>query len=146
MRQGEVLSEFGADFGGAGAGCRSALLQLCTAAAKQRSIGAAFKRSIAKTRDGRVVGEAQGKVPCAPVNTVAQAFADEQVVEDEMVLAMSHPDFGTVRQVASPVKISDYKKEHQRGPKLGEHTEEVLGEHLGLSHEEIEALRTEGVL
>ena len=88
----------------------------------------------------------KGKVPCAPVNTVAQAFADEQVVEDEMVLAMSHPDFGTVRQVASPVKISDYKKEHQRGPKLGEHTEEVLGEHLGLSHEEIEALRTEGVL
>ena len=88
----------------------------------------------------------KGQVPCAPVNTVEQAFADAQVAEDEMVLEMPHPSFGTVRQVASPIKIGDYKHAHRRGPKLGEHTEEVLGEHLGLSPTQIEALRTDGAL
>jgi crotonobetainyl-CoA:carnitine CoA-transferase CaiB-like acyl-CoA transferase len=63
-----------------------------------------------------------------------------------MILEIPHPDFGTVRQVASPIKISDFAPEHSRGPRLGEHTEEVLSGYLGISPPEIAELRREGVI
>ena len=88
----------------------------------------------------------KGEVPCAPVNTVEEAFRDPQVAEDEMILDISHPEFGAARQVASPIKISDSKTEHRRGPKLGEHTDEVLRDYLNMSTQEIEALRRSGAL
>ena len=86
------------------------------------------------------------EVPCAPVNTVEEAFQDPQVGEDEMILELPHPEFGSVRQVASPIKVSDSNTDHHRGPKLGEHTEEVLGFHLGLSESEIQVLRENTVI
>ncbi len=88
----------------------------------------------------------KGKVPCAPVNSVAEAFADPQVSEDQMVLDLPHPDFGTVRTVASPIKIGDTTVEHRRGPRLGEHTDEVLQHLLDLSPDAIADYRRDGVL
>ena len=88
----------------------------------------------------------KGEVPCAPVNTVVEAFRDPQVAEDEMVLEIPHPEFGVTRQVASPIKISDSKTEHRCGPKLGEHTDEVLRDNLNMSPQEIEKLRRKGAL
>ena len=87
-----------------------------------------------------------GLVPCAPVNTVEEALADPQVAEDQMILEVPHPEFGTVRQLASPIKVGDSAMEHQRGPRLGEHTEEVLQEYLHLSRQKIDGLRSEGVI
>jgi crotonobetainyl-CoA:carnitine CoA-transferase CaiB-like acyl-CoA transferase len=88
----------------------------------------------------------KGEVPCAPVNSVGEAFQDPQVAEDEMVLELPHPEFGTVRQVASPIKVSDTRTDHRRGPKLGEHTHQVLRDHLNLSDDEVEVLRTMRVI
>ena len=88
----------------------------------------------------------RGEVPCAPVNSVEEAFGDSQVAEHEMVLELPHPTFGVVRQVASPIQISDSKMHHHRGPELGEHTDMVLETYLNLSREEIEVLWEEGVL
>lgn len=88
----------------------------------------------------------KGQVPCGPVNTVEQAFADPQVAEDQMILELDHPEFGTVREVASPIKISDASVNHTRGPKLGEHTEQVLSEYLNLSEQKITQLREDGVI
>jgi succinate---hydroxymethylglutarate CoA-transferase len=88
----------------------------------------------------------RGEVPCAPVNTVAEAFQDAQAAESGMILEIPHPDFGAVRQVASPIQISDFAPEHSRGPRLGEHTEEVLSGYLGMSPPEIAELRREGVI
>ena len=88
----------------------------------------------------------KGEVPCAPVNTVEEAFRDPQVAEDEMILEIPHPEFGVARQVASPIKISDSKTEHCCGPQLGEHTDEVLGDYLNISPQEIEELRRKGAL
>jgi crotonobetainyl-CoA:carnitine CoA-transferase CaiB-like acyl-CoA transferase len=88
----------------------------------------------------------KGEVPCAPVNSVEEAFADPQVIEDQMVLDLPHPEFGTVRTVAGPIKISDSDIEHRRGPKLGEHTNEVLQTLLGLTPEAIADLREDGTL
>ena len=88
----------------------------------------------------------KGEVPCGPVNTVEEAFADPQVAEDEMILELDHPEFGVVRVVASPIKISDAPVDPVRGPKLGEHTEQILGEYLNLSEHRIARLRENGVI
>ena len=92
------------------------------------------------------LGLLKGHVPCAPVNSVEEAFSDPQVAEDEMVLEILHEEFGTVRQVASPIKISDSKTEHRRGPKLGEHTEDVLKEYLNMGPDEVDDRRRQGVI
>ena len=92
------------------------------------------------------LGLLKGQVPCAPVNTVEEAFRDPQVAENEMILEIPHPEFGVARQVAGPIKISDAKVEHRRGPKLGEHTEQVLKDYLKMSPEEIENMHRDGLL
>ena len=88
----------------------------------------------------------KGEVPCAPVNTVEQAFADPHVVENEMILALPHPEFGSVRVVASPIAVGGESVEPQRGPSLGEHNEPILSEYLGYSIPEIEKLRSDGAI
>ena len=88
----------------------------------------------------------KGKVPCAPVNTVAQAFADPHVAENNMILELPHPEFGTARVVASPIKVGGASVEPRRGPSLGEHNEPILAEYLGYSTLEIEKLRNDGAI
>ena len=88
----------------------------------------------------------KGRVPCAPVNTVEEALRDPQTAEDEMILELPHPEFGVVRQLASPIKVSDSRVEHHRAPRLGEHTDQLLASYLNKTPDEIEDLRREGVL
>lgn len=87
----------------------------------------------------------KGEVPCAPVNSVEEAFQDPQVAEDDMVLELAHPEFGMVREVAGSIKVSDYERQHRRGPAVGEDTEAVLGE-IGFGADEIQELKQEGVV
>ena len=88
----------------------------------------------------------RGRVPCAPVNTVAQAFNDPQAAEEGLILDIPHPDFGTVRQVASPIRISDAKPGLKRGPSLGEHTDEILATLVGWTTERIDEARADGLV
>ena len=87
-------------------------------------------------------------VPCAPVNTMDQVFADPQVQARGMRIAMSHPLAGDeVPLVGSPIKLSRTPVSYRRAPPtLGQHTDEVLAEVLGMSESEREALREEGVI
>ena len=81
------------------------------------------------------------KVPCGPINDLAEVFADPQVREREMTVQMPHPLAGSVRLVASPMKFSATKVQYRRPPPLlGEHTAEVLRE-FGLGEAEVAALR-----
>jgi len=88
----------------------------------------------------------RGRVPCAPVNTVAQALADEQVRARGMIVEVDHPEFGRIRQVASPVKTEGAVTRPTRAPRLGEHSEEVLRDLLGYSAERVAAARASGAL
>ena len=88
----------------------------------------------------------KGQVPCAPVNSVAEAFADPQVAADQMVLDLPHPEFGTVKTPAGPIRIDDAAVAPRRGPGLGEHTDEILQNLLALSPDEITAYRRDGML
>jgi len=87
----------------------------------------------------------RGRVPCAPVNTVAEALEDEQVRAREMVVEVKHPTFGVLREVASPVKTSGTPPP-TRAPRLGEHTDEILSDLLQYDPRRIAALRASGVL
>jgi crotonobetainyl-CoA:carnitine CoA-transferase CaiB-like acyl-CoA transferase len=86
----------------------------------------------------------RGRVPCAPVNTVAQALEDEQVRAREMIIEVKHPELGTLREVASPVKTPGAITAPAPGPKLGQHTDEILRDLLGYDPARIASLRASG--
>lgn len=87
------------------------------------------------------------EVPAAPVNNLDQAFAEPPVAEREMIVEYDHPEVGRVRLPGNPIKMSDATgTPSQPAPRLGEHTEAVLGELLQLSPERIAALRREGAI
>ncbi len=85
-------------------------------------------------------------VPSGPVNSVAQVFADPQVLAQDMVLEVEHPGFGLVRMLGFPVKLSETPCRVRRtAPGLGEHSVEILAE-LGYSVSERDALRADAVV
>lgn len=88
-------------------------------------------------------------VPCGPVNTLAQVFADPQALHRGMRITMPHPAApdGQVDLIGNPVKLSETPVSYRHAPPmLGAHTEEVLREVLDLEDAEIAALRASGVL
>ncbi|MBX8537990.1 CoA transferase [Pseudomonas cichorii] len=86
-------------------------------------------------------------VPCGPINDLAQVFSDPQVQARGLAIEMPHALGGSVAQVASPIRLSETPVEYRRAPPLlGEHTQEVLQNILGLKAEEVLALREAGVL
>jgi crotonobetainyl-CoA:carnitine CoA-transferase CaiB-like acyl-CoA transferase len=76
-------------------------------------------------------------IPCGPINTYAEAFAEPQVRARGMVVDVEHPTQGTVRMPGPPVKMSETPPMvSRRAPLLGEHTREVLRE-AGCTDDEI---------
>lgn len=83
-------------------------------------------------------------VPVAPVNTVAAAFAEPQTAARGLIVETEHPAFGTVRQVASPVRVGDPRTEHRAAPALDADADHVLREVLGYPPERLATLTAEG--
>jgi crotonobetainyl-CoA:carnitine CoA-transferase CaiB-like acyl-CoA transferase len=83
-------------------------------------------------------------VAAGPVNTLDQAVKDEQVIHNQTIVTMKHPDLGEVKGIECPIKMSGVEgSDHSPPPTLGQHTAEVLEGILGYSKEKIEALRRE---
>jgi crotonobetainyl-CoA:carnitine CoA-transferase CaiB-like acyl-CoA transferase len=78
-------------------------------------------------------------VPSSAVNSVLEAVEEARLVEYE------HAQLGTVRQVASPLRLSDAEPPVRPAPARGEHTEEVLVELCGYSAERVRELADAGV-
>ncbi|NMJ39780.1 CoA transferase [Roseomonas sp. JC162] len=90
--------------------------------------------------------EAQ-KIGCGPINTLKDVFADPHVNARNMTLEMDHGSGAKVKVIANPVKLSATPPTYRSAPPvLGEHTEEVLSGLLGMSAEEIAALRAKSIL
>ena len=85
-------------------------------------------------------------VPCGGVRDLDQLFSDPQIIERAMVVALEHPAAGLIQQLGVPIKLGDTPGAVRTPPPLlGEHTDAILRE-LGMSIEEVEALKQSGAV
>ena len=85
-------------------------------------------------------------IPCGPINTIDQVFADPQVQHLGLSTPVQHRRLGRTNLVASPVNIEGVSKAIRTAtPEKGEHTASVLAG-LGYGEAEIEGLRAAGAL
>jgi crotonobetainyl-CoA:carnitine CoA-transferase CaiB-like acyl-CoA transferase len=83
-------------------------------------------------------------VPCGPVNSVREALADPQTVARGMVVETTHPRFGPVRQVRSPVRVGRGEPSYRRAPARHEDANHVLHQLLGYNDRRIDELALGG--
>ncbi|MFI4891041.1 MAG: CaiB/BaiF CoA transferase family protein [Steroidobacterales bacterium] len=89
----------------------------------------------------------RSNVPCGPVNNIEQVFADPQVRHRHLQLSLPHAAAGTVPAVASPIRLSATPVRYgSAAPLLGEHSDAILSQRLGLSGERIAELRARKII
>lgn len=85
-------------------------------------------------------------VPCGPINDLADVFTDPQVRFRQMLLEISHPTLGYIKQTGLPIKFSLTPGGLDRPPPLlGEHNQEILRE-LGYSDVAIQKMAEKSVI
>jgi CoA:oxalate CoA-transferase len=86
-------------------------------------------------------------IPCGPINTVDKILDHPQILAREMIAEIDHGSIGKLKMAALPIKLSATPgKVDKPAPRLGEHTEEVLVGVLGMTREEVAALRMKKVV
>jgi crotonobetainyl-CoA:carnitine CoA-transferase CaiB-like acyl-CoA transferase len=86
-------------------------------------------------------------VPVGAVNTLDAVVAHPQVAARGAMADSTHPVAGRVKMTAPPVRLSDTPGSvRSPAPLLGEHTEQVLRERLGMTNDDIARLRSAGVI
>jgi crotonobetainyl-CoA:carnitine CoA-transferase CaiB-like acyl-CoA transferase len=83
-------------------------------------------------------------VPCGPVNSVAEALADPQTSARNMIARTTHPHFGPVQQLASPVRVGNAPPAYRRAPCRNEDASPILAELLRYPASKISSLRDRG--
>lgn len=105
------------------------------------------ERFLGKTRDEWIATLEKLGVPVAPVYTIDEVFADEQVKHRGLLVEMDHPELGKVKQIAPAIKMSSTPCVVESPPPLlGQHTDEVLRDLAGYGDEEIKRLREKGAI
>jgi CoA:oxalate CoA-transferase len=107
---------------------------------------------IAEVTPDKTVGEwidqmeAAG-VPCGPINSIHQVVTHPQVAARNMIQAVEHEGLGAVMMAGCPINLSATPGGvWGPAPALGEHSQEVLSEWLGLGSEAVKGLRREGIV
>jgi succinate--hydroxymethylglutarate CoA-transferase len=114
---------------------RAAFDELITAALAERPAAEWIERLLA------------AGVPCGLMNDVAGALAAPQTAAMNMVVDMVHPTVGIYRALGIPFDFSATPPAiHRPPPTLGQHTDEVLAEYLGLGQDDLRQLREEKVV
>jgi crotonobetainyl-CoA:carnitine CoA-transferase CaiB-like acyl-CoA transferase len=84
-------------------------------------------------------------VPCGPINTIDQVFADPQVLARGLQIGQTRDDGVQVPGIANPIVMSETPVEYDRAaPRLGSSTEQILRELLGVT--DIEILRAKHII
>ena len=114
---------------------REVLIALLRAATMQRT-----------TREWIAALEAVG-VPCGPINTLRDVFDDPQVQARELAVRLAHPVGGEVTLVANPIRLSETPPTYRSAPPLlGQDTQTVLAELLGLDTAALARLAASGAI
>ncbi|MCW3992266.1 MAG: CoA transferase, partial [Candidatus Bathyarchaeota archaeon] len=86
-------------------------------------------------------------VPVAPVHDLYDVLENEQARAREMFVKVAHPILGEMTMPGFPIKFSETRGDLATpAPTLGQHNDEVYSMLLGLSENELEELRREGVI
>jgi crotonobetainyl-CoA:carnitine CoA-transferase CaiB-like acyl-CoA transferase len=86
-------------------------------------------------------------IPAGLVRNVLEALQSEEAVAREMVQEIQHPTAGTIKLVASPLKLRETKLAAPVAPPLlGEHTAQILRDELGFSAVALEELRRAAII
>ena len=89
----------------------------------------------------------EANVPCGPINNFEEVFDNEQVKARGIKIHVPHPTTGTMKLVASPMRLSETPVEVRMAPPtLGQHTNEILQERLSLDAEAIAKLQEKGII
>ncbi len=103
--------------------------------------------SVTRTTRDWVAALERAGVPCGPINSLKEVFEDPQVVARGTRITLPHPAGVDISLVANPIRMSATPAQYRSAPPtLGQHTEAVLTERLGLSAAEIERLAAQGVI
>ena len=105
-------------------------------------------REVLKTRQATEwLAELEARrIPCGPVNTIAEVFDHPQLEARGLRFDLPHPLAGSVPQVATPIKFSDSEMVYETAPPgLGAHSDEILAE-LGYTAEEVAALHSKKIV
>jgi CoA:oxalate CoA-transferase len=87
------------------------------------------------------------RIPIGPINTIDKALADPQTLSRNMVVEVEYENNKKLKILGNPIKMSEIGQESfKRPPYLGEHTEEILKEHLNYSPKQIEELKSRKVV
>ena len=114
---------------------RAELIPIIMAALKQR------------TSAEWIVAFEEAGVPCGPINTIAEVFANPQVQSRGMRVEVTHAAAGKIPLVGSPMKFSVTPlNDRQSPPQLGEHNDEVLTGKLRLADDELTRLKGLGIV
>jgi formyl-CoA transferase len=85
-------------------------------------------------------------VPCGPILSMKDIAEEASLRQTGTVVEVDHPTRGKYLTVGNPIKLSDSPADVQRSPLLGEHTDEILSQVLGLSGDEVEEAWASGAL
>ena len=92
----------------------------------------------------QILGDAG--VPCSACLDTEELHSDPRLVERGFIHQIDHPGHGEVPLLGFAPRLSESEVEIERAPLLGEHTDDVLAEELGLETKEITALRQSGIV
>jgi len=85
-------------------------------------------------------------VPCGPVLSMKELAEEPALRTTGTVVEVDHPTRGKYLTVGNPIKLSDSPAEVRRSPLLGEHTDEILRDVLGMDAEAVSAAKKDGAV
>jgi len=108
------------------------------------AIVATWTRQRSKHEVMRLMGDAG--VPCGATLDTGEVLTDPHLRARDMIVDVDYPTRGTYQTVGCPVKLSESPADVTRPPLLGEHTAELLASLCGVSADDVQRLRAEGVV
>ena len=85
-------------------------------------------------------------VPCGPILSMRELAEESSLRETGTIVEVDHPIRGKYLTVGNPIKLSDSPSDVTRSPLLGEHTDQILGQVVGYSAEQIQAAKDSGAV